>query len=121
MLCTRYYTNPLINLPHDELLKLVPINEYAKELLLARAWAFVVATVIRGRGMSKLIRPIEDLAIKPLSKKRANGEAHGIEEWIKLLQPLLGDEAGERYEEMLSGKVILIDVRLFGAKTHTLK
>jgi hypothetical protein len=121
MLCTRYYTNPLIYLPHDELLKLVPTNEYAKELLLSRAWAFVVATDIRGRWMSKLIRPIEDPAIKPMSKRRANGEPHGINEWIELLQPLLGDEARERYEEMLSGKLILIDVRLFGAKTHTLK
>jgi hypothetical protein len=51
MLCTRYYTNPLINLPHDELLRLVPTNEYAKELLLARAWAFVVAMDIRTMAM----------------------------------------------------------------------
>jgi hypothetical protein len=122
-LCTRYYTNPLIHLPHDELLKLVPTNEYAKELLLARAWAFVVAMDIQTRWISigKIMRPVEDLAIKPFSKKRANGESHGIEDWIELLQPLLGDEARERYEEMLSGKTILIDVRLFGAKTHTLK
>jgi hypothetical protein len=49
MLYTRYYTNPLIHLPHAELLKLVPTNEYAKELLLARAWAFVIAIDIRTR------------------------------------------------------------------------
>jgi len=123
MLCTRYYTNPLVHLPHDEVLKLVPTSEYAKELLLARAWAFVVAMDIRTRWISigKIMRPVEDLAIKPFSYKRANGQLHGIEEWIELLQPILGDEVRERYEDMLSGKVILIDVRLFGAKTHTLK
>jgi hypothetical protein len=37
------------------------------------------------------------------------------------LQPVLDNEARERYEDMLSRKVILIDVRLFGAKTHILK
>jgi hypothetical protein len=123
MLCTRYYTNPLISLPHHELLKRVPTNEYAKELLLARAWAFVVAMDIRTRWLclGKIMRPVEDLAIKPFSKKRADGEAHGIQEWIDLLQPVLDDEARERYEDMLSGKIILIDVRLFGAKTHILK
>jgi hypothetical protein len=123
MLCTRYYTNPLVNLPQDELLKLVPTNNYAKELLLARAWAFIVSMDIRTRWLAigKITRPIEDLAIKPFSKRRAYGEAHGIEEWIELLEPLLGKETRERYEEMLSGKVITMDVRLFGAKTHTLK
>ncbi|KAE9368515.1 hypothetical protein N431DRAFT_428298 [Stipitochalara longipes BDJ] len=124
MLCTRYYTNPLIGIPHAELLKLVPTNEYAKELLLARAWAFVVSMDIRTRWLAvgKIMRPVEDLAIKPFSKRRAIGEAHGIEEWIALLEPLLGAETRERYEDMLSGKVILIDVRLFsGAGTHILK
>lgn len=37
MLCTRYYTNRLINVPHEELLKLVPTSNYAKELLSVRA------------------------------------------------------------------------------------
>jgi hypothetical protein len=124
MLCTRYYTNPLINVPHEVLLKLVPTNDYAKELLSVRAWAFVVSMDIRTRWLAvgKIMRPVEDLAIKPFAKKRANGKAHGIEEWIELLKPLLGEETRQRYEDMLSGKVILIDVRLFsGAKTHELK
>ena len=72
-------------------------------------------------AIGKITRPIEDLAIKPFSERRANGEAHGIEEWIELLEPLLGEEARERYKEMLSGNVITMDVRLFGAKTHILK
>ena len=124
MLCTRYYTSPLINLPHEELLKLVPTDESAKELLLARAWAFVVSMDIRTRWLAvgKIMRPVEDLAIKPFSKRRANGEPHGIDEWIELLQPLLGEETRERYEDMLAGKVILIDVRLFGGGgSHILK
>jgi hypothetical protein len=93
MLCTRYYTSPLINLPHEELLKLVPTDEFAKELLLARAWAFVVSMDIRTRWLAvgKIMRPVEDLAIKPFSKRRANSEPYGIEEWIELLQPLLGE------------------------------
>lgn len=128
VLCLRYYTNPLIHLPQDELLKLVSTNEYAREMLVARAWAFVVSMDIRtrwlaaGQNPGKTIRVVEDLAIKPFSKRRANGEAHGIEEWIELIQPLLGDETRERYEDMLAGKVILMDVRLYsGAKTHELK
>jgi len=124
MLCTRYYTSPLINLPHEELLKLVPTDESAKELLLARASAFVVSMDIRTRWLAvgKIMRPVEDLAIKPFSKRRATGEPHGIEEWIELLQPLLGEETRERYEDMLAGRVILIDVRLFGGGgSHILK
>lgn len=124
VLCTRYYTNPLINVPQYKLLKLVPTNEYAKEMLLARAWAFVVSMDIRTRWLAagKIMRPVEDLAIKPFSKRQANGEAHGIEEWIELIEPLLGDETRQRYEDMLSGKVILIDIRLFSSEgSHVLK
>ena len=124
MLCTRYYTNPLINLSQEQLLKLVPTNEYAKELLIARAWAFVISMDIRTRWLmaGKIMRPAEDLTIKPFSKRKAAGQAHGIEEWIELLEPLLGAETRERYEDMLSGEVILMDVRLFsGAGTHILR
>lgn len=84
----------------------------------------MVSMDIRTRWLAvgKIMRPVEDLAIKPFLKKGANVKAHGIEEWIELLEPLLGEETRQRYEDMLSGKVILMDVRLFsGAKTHELK
>ncbi len=37
------------------------------------------------------------------------------------LQPLMGTGAKERYDEMLSGRTILLDTRSFGSKTHYLK
>jgi predicted metalloprotease with PDZ domain len=49
------------------------------------------------------------------------GKPHGINQWIELLQPLMGDEAMQRYQEMLSGSTILLPVEVFGAKTHYLK
>lgn len=58
------------------------------------------------------MRPIEDLAIKPLAKKRARGESYGIEDWIQLLKPLMGGELRERYESMCAGKTILLPVEV---------
>jgi hypothetical protein len=48
-------------------------------MIAARAWAFVIGTDLRARKMSKLLRPNEDLAIKPLAKMRAMGQHHGID------------------------------------------
>jgi hypothetical protein len=121
MICMKYYTNPLLHIGQEELLKLAPTNGYAKEMIAVRGWAFVIGTDLRARKMSKLIRPNEDLAIKPLAKMRAMGKSHGIDRWIELLQPLMGDEAMQRYQEMLSGSTILLPIEVFGAKTHYLK
>jgi hypothetical protein len=121
MLCMKYYTNPLLHLSQEELLKLAPTNQYATEMITTRAWAFVIRTDLRARKISKLLRPNEDLAIKPLAKLRAMGKPHGIDQWIELLQPLMGDEAMQRCQEMLSGSTILLPVEVFGAKTHYLK
>jgi hypothetical protein len=54
------------------------------------------------------MRPIEDLAIKLLAKRRARGESYGVEDWIGLLEPLMGGELKERYESMCSGKTTLL-------------
>jgi hypothetical protein len=126
MLCMKYYTNPLFHVPHSEVLALVSEgNAYAKEILAARAWAFVIGTDFAVRKLVEITkppqRPVEDLAFKQLAKKKANGERHGIEEWIQLLTPRMGDEARKRYEDMCDGKVILLSVEVFGARTHYLK
>ena len=126
MLCMKYYTNPLLHVPHNEVLVLASDgNAYAKDMLAARAWAFVIGTDFAARKLVEITkppqRPIEDLAFKPLAKKRANGESHGIEEWVQLLTPLMSDDAKNLYEEMCEGKVIILPVEVFGAKTHCLR
>jgi hypothetical protein len=121
MLCMKYYTNPFLRLPLTDLITHAPTNEYAKEMLTARAWAFVIATDFRARKLAELKRPLEDLAIKVLAKKRARGEPHGIFEWLDLLRPLMGSEARDLFENMRRGTVILFPVELFGASTHYLK
>jgi hypothetical protein len=121
MLCMKYYTNPFLRLPLTDLITHAPTNEYAKEMLTARAWAFVIATDFRARKLSELKRPLEDLAIKVLAKKKARGEPHGIFEWLDLLRPLMGSEARDLFENMRRGTVILFPVELFGASTHYLK
>ncbi|KAF8865277.1 hypothetical protein BDZ45DRAFT_441517 [Acephala macrosclerotiorum] len=120
-LCLRYYTHPLINLPLEGLLKLVPTSVSAREHLEARAWAFVVSTDLKIRRMSELKRPIEDLGMKPLAKLRAAGEPYGIEQWKALLEPLMGTEFTQRYEDFIAGRTILLIPELYGAKTHYLK
>lgn len=120
-LCLRYYTSPLINLPLEELLKLVQTNAYAREQLEARAWSFVVGTDLKARRMSDLKRPIEDLGIRPLSRLRATGKPHGLEQWMDRLEPLMGDELTRRYDDFLTGRTALLLVELYGAKTHYLK
>lgn len=120
-LCMRYYTNPFINLPLTDIITHASTNEYAKEMLIGRAWAFVISTDMSARKLSELKRPIEDLAIKVLAKRRANGEPYGIWEWLDLLRPLLGNEARELFEEMRRGTVIQFPKELFGASTHYLK
>jgi hypothetical protein len=121
MLCMKYYTNPFLRLPLTDLITHAPTNEYAKEMLTARAWAFVIATDFRARKLSELKRPLEDLTIKVLAKKKARGEPHGIFEWLDLLRPLMGSEARDLFENMRRGTVILFPVELFGASTHYLK
>jgi hypothetical protein len=121
MLLTKYYTNPLINLSHAALLKLVPTDYYARQLLGARAWVFVVKADVGARYLSDMHRPVEDLAMKPLAKKKANGEPHGVEEFLDLLQPLMGDKPRDMYEEMSKGSVMLLPPgKFFGPKTHRL-
>ena len=94
----KYYTNPLINLTHEEALNLAPTNAYARELISARAWAFVILTDFRTRKVAEekrpdlMPRPAEDMGIKPLALKKRNGEPHGIEQWIEHLQPLMVNE-----------------------------
>lgn len=124
MQCLKYYTNPLIHLSHDEALSLAPTNEYARELISARAWAFVILTDFRTRVVAEekrkdlMPRPTEDMAIKPLDMKKRNGEPHGIEQWIVLLEPLMGNEVRELYEQMKSGAKIMLPEKFFGPKTH---
>jgi hypothetical protein len=121
MLCTKYYTHPLVHLPQSELLKLAQIDEHAKAALESRAWAFVLAIDLRARRMSDLTRPVEEIAIKPFAKSVAEGKSYGIETFIDLMKPLMGDEVEKMYEEMLLGKLIRFPVSLFGAKTHYMK
>lgn len=125
MLCMKYYTNPFLHLPQDEVLALASKqNAYAIELLGTRAWAFIIGTDFAARKLVEKTtppkRPIEDLAIKPLAVKKRDGKPHGIEEWIELLTPLMGEEVRERYEYMRSGKAIQLPAEVFGAKTHRL-
>jgi hypothetical protein len=120
-LCMKYYTNPFINLPLTDIITHAPTNEYANEMLTARAWAFVIGTDFRARKLSDIKRPLEDIAIKVLAKKRANGEPHGVWEWLDLLRPLMGNEARHLFESMRRGTVILFPRELFGASTHYLK
>ena len=120
-LCMKYYTNPFINLPLSDIITHAPTNEYAKEMLTTRAWAFVIGTDFRARKLSEMKRPLEDFAIKVFAKKRANGEPHGIWEWLDLLRPLMGNEARDLFENMRRGTVIVFPRELFGASTHYLK
>ncbi|KAH7403315.1 hypothetical protein BKA64DRAFT_446872 [Cadophora sp. MPI-SDFR-AT-0126] len=125
MLCTRYYTSPLISLPFEDILKLAPTNAYAREHVGARAWAFVVGVDMRARqlakGKLKTIRPVEDIAMIPLANNKSRGDAHGIKEWIKFLIPIMGGEIQQRYDDFCNGTIILLPESLYGAKTHYLK
>jgi hypothetical protein len=125
MLCMKYYTSPYLQLPQNELLALASKNDaYAIEHVGTRAWAFVIGTDLAARKLAEKTkppqRPIEDLAIKPLAVRKKDGKPHGIDEWIELLTPLMGDDARERYEYMCNGKVISLPVEMFGAKSHRL-
>ena len=127
MYCMKYYTNPLIHLTQEEALELAATNAYARELISARAWAFVILTDFRARKVAEkkrpdlMPRPIEDMAMKCLAIKRRNGDHEGIETWIELLQPLMGEEVRELYEHMKSGSKIILPEKFFGPTTHFMK
>ncbi|TVY73131.1 hypothetical protein LSUE1_G007422 [Lachnellula suecica] len=121
MFLTRYYANPLIKLSLAELLELVPTNFYAEQLLGARAFVFAIGIDAEARYMGDVFRPLEDLAIKPLARKKRSGEPYGIEDFLELLRPLMGEKGREMYEEMCSESIMLLPVdRFFGPKTHRL-
>ena len=125
--CMKYYTNPLIRLSHKEALNLAPTDAYARELISARAWAFVILTDFRTRVIAEekrpglVPRPMEDMAIKPLALRKRKGKLHGIEQWIELLEPLIGNEVRGLYEHMISGGKIMFPERFFGPTTHLMK
>lgn len=125
MLCMKYYTSPCLQLPQDELLSLASKGDtYALEQVGTRAWAFVIGTDFAARKLAEKTkppqRPIEDLAIKPLAVRKKAGEPHGLDEWVKLLTPLMANDARDRYEYMSRGNVISLPGEVFGAKTHRL-
>ncbi|PVH87156.1 hypothetical protein DL98DRAFT_649445 [Cadophora sp. DSE1049] len=125
MLCTRYYTSPLISLPFEDILKLAPTDAYAREHVGARAWAFVVGVDMRARQLAKeklkTIRPVEDIAMIPLANNKVRGDAHGIQEWMHFLTPIMGYEIQQRYDDFCNGTTILLPESLYGAETHYLK
>ena len=125
MLCTRYYTSPLINVSFEEVSRLAPTDAYAREHVGARAWAFVVSVDLRARLLAKdklkTIRPIEDIAMIPLANKKTRGETYGVQEWMNLLIPIMGEEMQQRYDDFCNGTTILLPVSLYGAKKHYLK
>ena len=120
----KYYTNPLINLTHEEALDRAPTDSYAQELISSRAWVFVILMDFRARIVAEekrpdlMPRPVEDLAIKPLAANKRDGQPHGIEQWIELMKPLMGDEFQDLYEHMRSGRKIILPEKFFGSKTH---
>jgi predicted metalloprotease with PDZ domain len=61
---------------------------------------------------------MEDMAIKPLAFKKRKGEAHGVKQWVQLLEPLMGDETRKLYEHMECGEKILLQEKFFGPKTY---
>jgi predicted metalloprotease with PDZ domain len=61
------------------------------------------------------------MAIKPLALRKRNREPHGIEQWLELLEPLMGNEIYELYEDMKSGSKIILPEKFFGPKTHLMK
>ncbi|KAI9047738.1 hypothetical protein LZ554_008448 [Drepanopeziza brunnea f. sp. 'monogermtubi'] len=125
MLCTKYYTNPLTqrNLELPNLIKLANTDAYAREHLTSRAWAFVVWVELRARQLSDLARPMEDLVTKPLAKKKAHGEPHGIRDFLKLLNPLLEDEITKHYMDFHNGTLIRLFEDMYQGPngTHHLK
>jgi hypothetical protein len=121
MLLTKYYTNPLIETNYIDLLNLVPTNFYVQQLLGALAWVFIRGADIAARHLFDVTkRPIEDPGVKPLARKKASGDPHGIED-LGMLQSLMGDKARDIYEDMCKDSVMLLPVGgLFGPETHRL-
>ncbi|KAL5314730.1 hypothetical protein ACEPPN_017376 [Leptodophora sp. 'Broadleaf-Isolate-01'] len=125
MLCTRYYTSPLINLPFEDVMKLADTDAYAREHVRARAWAFVFGVDLRVRQIAEeklgKTRPIVDAPLVSLASNKPHGKVLGIKQWIKLLQPLMGNEIQRRYKEFCKGTTILLPETLYGTKAHYLK
>lgn len=125
VLCTRYYTSPLINAPLREVLKLANTDAYAREHVSARAWAFVMVVELRmiqiANGELKTISPLEDIVLFPLANEQATGKAHGIKQFVELLTPIMGNEMQQRFEDFCNGTTILLPETLFGDSRQYLK
>ncbi|KAG4442455.1 hypothetical protein IFR05_002057 [Cadophora sp. M221] len=125
MLCTKYYTSPLINLPFEDVMKLADTDAYAREHIKARAWTFVFGVNLRVRQIAedklKTTRPIKDTDLMPLVGNKPRGKVLGIKQWIELLTPLVGVDIQTRYKEFCNGTIILLPETLYGTKAHYLK
>ncbi|RDW75988.1 hypothetical protein BP5796_06809 [Coleophoma crateriformis] len=113
MLCQKYYTSPMLHAGFEELQAQATNNEYAREQLSARAWAFVVCTDFRARDLvggkvgGVQQRPVEDLAVKVMIKSRHEGKPYGLQQWFERLEPLMGDESKALFTKMDKGEVFV--------------
>lgn len=130
MLCTRYYTNPLTQstLTLDDVLERVPSDPYAREHISTRAWAFVIWADLKARRitqdkMPELMRPVEDLVMKPIVKEKSRGELQGIDKFISMLEPLMKDDIKRHYNNFTNGVITRLFTDLFGGPNsfHILK
>ncbi|KAL2063465.1 hypothetical protein VTL71DRAFT_5270 [Oculimacula yallundae] len=112
MLCTRYYTSPLIQVPFEDVLRMADTNPYAREHVSARAWAFVFGVDMRARAKVKdagdevhTAYPIEKAMIA-LANNKERGSTNSFQLWMQLLAPLMGDEIQQIYSDFWNGTPI---------------
>ncbi|CZT46902.1 uncharacterized protein RSE6_07410 [Rhynchosporium secalis] len=118
MLCTRYYTSPLIKVPFKDVLKMTSTDALAREHMSARAWAFVFGVDMRARILAKhelkTAYPVERIAMLALANHKARDDAHTIKYWMKLLTPVMGKELKQRYVDFCDGVPIVLPEGLIG-------
>ncbi|CZS95430.1 uncharacterized protein RCO7_05728 [Rhynchosporium graminicola] len=118
MLCTRYYTSPLIKVPFKDVLKMASTDALAREHMSARAWAFVFGVDMKARILAKhelkTAYPVERIAMLALANHKARDDANTIKYWMRLLTPVMGKELKQRYVDFRDGIPIVLPEGLIG-------
>jgi hypothetical protein len=110
---TNYYTNPLNDLPNDQIAAGFWKDARIRSLPYSRGSLYFASVDARIRDRSEGQRSLDDL-LKAFNEIRKSGETFDTQAWLDLVVGELGPEAQQDFEDMIAGKLIVPPDDAFG-------
>lgn len=110
---TNYYTNPLNDLPNDQIAAGFWKDARIRSLPYSRGSLYFAAVDAKIRKLSEGERSLDDL-LRAFNEQRKSGATFDTQTWLDLVVAELGPEAQRDFEDMIAGKLIVPPDDAFG-------